>query len=70
MGELVAIGVDTHRDEHVAVALDGFGRDLGSLTIAASPSGYAQLWQWAFDGQLRRRPDSVPGRSWRRGVRV
>lgn len=49
MGELVAIGVDTHRDEHVAVALDGFGRDLGSLTIAANPSGYAQLWQWAFE---------------------
>jgi transposase len=48
MGELVAIGVDTHRDEHVAVALDGFGRDLGSLTIATNPSGYAQLWQWAF----------------------
>jgi transposase len=47
MGSMVAIGVDTHRDEHVAVALDGFGRDLGSLTVAADASGYAQLWQWA-----------------------
>ena len=29
----VAIGVDTHRDQHVAVALDGLGRRLGSLEI-------------------------------------
>lgn len=43
---MVAIGVDTHRDEHVAVALDGFGRELGSLTIAADACGYAGLWQW------------------------
>lgn len=44
---VVAIGVDTHRDEHVAVALDGFGRELGGLTIAADACGYAWLWQWA-----------------------
>jgi len=44
---VVAIGVDTHRDEHVAVALDGFGRDLGSLAVAADAGGYAGLWQWA-----------------------
>jgi len=50
---LVAIGVDTHRDEHVAVALDGFGRELGSLTVAADAGGYAGLWQWAseFEGE-------------------
>lgn len=47
MDGMVAIGVDTHRDEHVAVALDGFGRELGSLTIAADGCGYAGLWQWA-----------------------
>jgi transposase len=46
---MVAIGVDTHRDEHVAVALDGFGGELGSLTIAADASGYARLWQWASE---------------------
>jgi hypothetical protein len=44
---MVAIGVDTHRDEHVAVAVDELGGVLGSLTIAAGASGYAQLWQWA-----------------------
>jgi transposase len=49
MGSMVAIGVDTHRDEHVAVALDEVGRDLGSLTIRADANGYARLWQWASD---------------------
>jgi len=44
---MVAIGVDTHRDEHVAVALDGLGRELGSLVVAAEAAGYARLWQWA-----------------------
>lgn len=49
MGSMVAIGVDTHRDEHVAVALDGSGRELGCLTIAAEGGGYARLWEWASD---------------------
>ena len=49
MGSMVAIGVDTHRDEHVAVALDEVGRDLGSLTVTAGVNGYARLWQWASD---------------------
>jgi transposase len=49
MGSMVAIGVDTHRDEHVAVALDGLGGDLGSLTVRADSSGYARLWQWASE---------------------
>src|SRR5437016_3375936 len=30
----VAIGVDTHRDRHVAVAVDRLGRTLGSLELA------------------------------------
>jgi transposase len=46
---MVAIGVDTHRDEHVAVALDGFGRELGSLTVVAAAAGYAGLWEWASE---------------------
>jgi len=49
MGSMVAIGVDTHRDEHVAVALDQFGRDLGSVAVTADASGYADLWQWACE---------------------
>src|SRR5215213_5975099 len=43
----VAIGVDTHRDVHVAVACDRQGRSLGSLQLAAAPSGYLRLLDWA-----------------------
>lgn len=47
MGAVTAIGVDTHRDSHVAVALDGFGGGLGSVEVAADAAGYARLWEWA-----------------------
>ena len=44
----VIVGVDTHKDEHVAVAIDGHGGTLGDpLFIAASPDGYAELLTWA-----------------------
>jgi transposase len=49
MGSMVAIGVDTHRDEHVAVALDVLGGNLGCLTVSADACGYARLWQWASE---------------------
>ena len=45
--EDVIIGVDTHKAEHVAVALDGLGGQLGALTISADPAGYAALQTWA-----------------------
>src|SRR5918993_3035232 len=44
---LVVLGVDTHADTHVAVALDGLGRRLGSKTVSAKDAGYAQLVAWA-----------------------
>jgi transposase len=43
----VVVGVDTHKDAHVAVALDGLGGRLGDLGVAANPDGYAQLVAWA-----------------------
>ncbi len=43
----VLVGVDTHKNEHVAVALDGLGGLLHELAIAANPDGYAQLLAWA-----------------------
>jgi transposase len=43
----VVIGVDTHKDEHVAVALDGLGRVLGEFFAEATATGYAQLLAWA-----------------------
>jgi transposase len=45
----VAIGVDTHKREHVAVALDGLGRELGRLRLEASSTGYLRLWEWACE---------------------
>ena len=43
----VAIGVDTHKRSHVAVALDRLGRALGQRTVAASEQGYGELLAWA-----------------------
>lgn len=43
----VIVGVDTHKDQHVAVALDGVGARLGEAFIDATNSGYAELLAWA-----------------------
>jgi transposase len=43
----VIVGVDTHLDLHVAVAIDGVGRRLGELVIATTPLGYRKLLSWA-----------------------
>ena len=43
----IIIGVDTHKDIHVAVAINGIGAHLGMLTIPVSPKGYQNLETWA-----------------------
>lgn len=43
----IVLGVDTHAQSHVAVALDTFGRDLGSLSFPANSQGYAELLSWS-----------------------
>jgi len=43
----VVLGVDTHRDLNVAVALNERGQLLGSLSVPTSPAGHAQLLSWA-----------------------
>jgi transposase len=43
----VAVGVDTHKAVHVAVALDRLGRELGSCELEASEGGYERLLRWA-----------------------
>jgi transposase len=43
----VAIGVDTHKHIHVAVALDELGGRLGELTVATDRAGADQLERWA-----------------------
>jgi transposase len=43
----VTLGVDTHKDTHVAVALDGLGRRLGTLSVPTTTLGYERLMRWA-----------------------
>jgi hypothetical protein len=47
MGWMVAIGIDTHKRFHVAVALDRLGGQQGVLEFEASEHGYAQLLAFA-----------------------
>ena len=48
LGEII-IGVDTHKDVHAAVAINGIGVRLGTLTIPVSPKGYhLETWARAF----------------------
>lgn len=43
----VVVGVDTHSDVHVAVALDALGRHLGELSIPTTLQGSQRLDAWA-----------------------
>ncbi|MFJ7062582.1 transposase [Streptomyces microflavus] len=44
---MVVLGVDTHKDVHVAAVLDITGRLLGTEAFAASTHGYEALSSWA-----------------------
>lgn len=44
----VIVGVDTHLDEHVAVAIDRHGARLGEYRLAATAKGYEVLESWAL----------------------
>jgi transposase len=52
---MIAVGVDTHKDRHMAVALDRLGQLLGELSIEVCTAGYRDLDAWAHalaaDGQ-------------------
>lgn len=43
----VVLGVDTHLDVHVAVAVDQLGRRLGELRVPTTARGYERLLGWA-----------------------
>src|SRR5207253_378222 len=45
----VAIGVDTHKRTHTAVALDRVGVQVASCELEATSAGYAQLLAWASE---------------------
>ena len=44
----VIVGVDTHKDAHVAVAVDEVGGHLGSASFSADRDGYRALIMWAM----------------------
>jgi transposase len=44
---VLTIGVDTHAEAHVAVALDQLGRRLGTCTLPTTEAGYADFLRWA-----------------------
>ena len=43
----VVVGVDTHQDKHVAVAIDRQGVRLGALHAPATMHGYQDLERWS-----------------------
>jgi transposase len=43
----ITVGVDTHKDVHVAVAIDGLGVRIGESHLPTTPTGYASLERWA-----------------------
>ena len=49
----VIIGVDTHKDQHVAVAIDGRGVRLDEKHVPVATCGYEELERWSCDlGQV------------------
>ena len=63
------IGIDTHRDFHVAVVLAPNGGKLGELTFPTSSEGYEQLVIWSE--QFGTKPGVRHGRDrflWSRAV--
>ena len=46
----VAIGVDTHKDTHTAVALDRVGVQVASCEVPAKKAGYLELVSGAASG--------------------
>jgi transposase len=44
--DVITGGVDTHRDVHVAGALDGRGAELGTRSFPTTPAGYRSLLEW------------------------
>jgi hypothetical protein len=44
---MIAVGVDTHKERHHAVALDHLGQILAELLFMTNAAGYRELQDWA-----------------------
>jgi transposase len=47
--ERIVVGVDTHKNIHVAVVLNGIGGKLSELSVPANTAGYERLEAWATE---------------------
>jgi transposase len=47
--ERIVVGVDTHKNTHVAMALNGIGGTLSELSVPATTAGYQHLEAWATE---------------------
>ncbi|GAA5147726.1 IS110 family transposase [Microbacterium pseudoresistens] len=54
---MLVVGIDVHKKSHTAVAVDGVGKKVGEVVVAATDSGHRQLLGWA-----RRRFGRLPDR--------
>ena len=43
----IIVGVDTHKDEHVAVVVDKLGVRIGQRNLPTTNTGYVGLEHWA-----------------------
>ena len=43
----IIIGIDTHKEAHAAVAINGLGARLGAMTLLVSSRGYHEMESWA-----------------------
>jgi transposase len=52
---MIAVGVDTHKHQHLAVAVDALGQLLAEITITATLAGYRELLVWitGLEGEVR-----------------
>jgi transposase len=48
VAQQIIVGVDTHKDVHVAAAIDVHGRLLGHHSVATTEKGCSALHQWAL----------------------
>ena len=54
--DAIIIGVDTHKDVHIAVAITGFGAHLGTLSIPATATGCQSALNWDPRSARKRDP--------------
>jgi hypothetical protein len=50
--DAVVIGIDTHKDVHVAVAINGLGARLATASFPVTSKGYRQVAAWATEGSV------------------